>query len=31
LVDELVIIEFNKNDGNHFKAFWALEFVCEKN
>ena len=30
LIDELVQIAFNKNDKNHFKAFWALEFVCEK-
>jgi hypothetical protein len=30
LVDELVEIAFNKKDANHFKAFWTLEFVCEK-
>ena len=30
IIDELIQIAFNKNDKNHFKAFWALEFVCEK-
>lgn len=30
LTDALVEIAFDKNDVNHFKAFWALEFVCEK-
>jgi hypothetical protein len=31
LVDALIQISFDVNDVNHFKAFWALEFVCEKN
>lgn len=30
LVDELIRIAFDIKNENHFKAFWALEFVCEK-
>lgn len=30
LTDALIQIAFDLNDANHFKAFWALEFVCEK-
>ena len=29
-VAELSTIAFSITDENHFKAFWALEFVCEK-
>lgn len=31
IVNELIEIAFDVTDKNHFKAFWALEFVCEKN
>jgi predicted AAA+ superfamily ATPase len=31
LVNELIQISFDTTNHNHFKAFWALEFVCEKN
>ena len=30
IVNELTEIAFSLSDENHFKAFWALEFVCEK-
>ena len=30
LTNALIEIAFDKSDENHFKAFWALEFVCEK-
>lgn len=30
LVNDLIQIAFDINNENHFKAFWALEFVCEK-
>lgn len=30
LVSELVAIALYEKSDNHFKAFWALEFVCEK-
>ncbi len=30
IVDELIQIAFDTKNENHFKAFWALEFVCEK-
>ena len=30
LVNELTEVAFSISDENHFKAFWALEFVCEK-
>ena len=29
-IAELTMIAFSITDENHFKAFWALEFVCEK-
>lgn len=29
LTDALIEIAFDKSNKNHFKAFWALEFVCE--
>lgn len=29
-IKELVKIAFDTTHENHFKAFWALEFVCEK-
>lgn len=29
-IAELTAIAFSITDENHFKAFWALEFVCEK-
>jgi len=30
-VNQLIQIAFDTTNENHFKAFWALEFVCEKN
>jgi hypothetical protein len=30
LVSDLVDIAFDVKNENHFKAFWTLEFVCEK-
>lgn len=30
IAHELTEIAFSISDENHFKAFWALEFVCEK-
>ena len=30
LIKELTHIAFSVSDENHFKAFWALEFICEK-
>ena len=30
IVDKLIQIAFDSKNKNHFKAFWALEFICEK-